>query len=99
MIAVLLIIQTLYLSSCQQNTERDSSDVRFTVANRSAKNFALVIGSPNDLPGVSRDVENVSKMIRESNLGYELITIDYAGKSRILAKGREVPILKHLSVL
>ena len=89
-IAVFLIIQTLSLSSCQQSTERDSSDVRFTVANRSAKNFALVVGSPNDLPGVSRDVENVSKMIRESDLGYELMKIDYAGKSQILTKSREI---------
>jgi hypothetical protein len=90
MMAVFLIIQTLSLSSCQQNLERDSSEVRFTVANRSAKNFALVVGSPNDLPGVSRDVENVSKMIRESNLGYELMKIDYAGKPQILTKGREI---------
>ena len=79
-----------FLVSCQQNSEGDTSGVRFTVAHRSAKNFALVVGSPNDLPGVTRDVENVSKMIRESNLGYELVTINYAGKSQILAKTREI---------
>jgi len=83
-------ICTVFLFSCQQSTDRDASGVRFTVANRSAKNIALVVGSPNDLPGVSRDVENVSKMIRESNLGYELITINYAGKSQILGKAREI---------
>ncbi len=84
------MLLALAVSSCGQQESTHSSAVKFTVADKSAKNIAFVVGSPNDLPGVSRDVQNVSRMIQESNLGYELISINYASKTQILAKAREI---------
>lgn len=80
----------LAVSACGRQETASSSAVKFTVADKTAKNIAFVVGSPNDLPGVSRDVQNVSRMIQESNLGYELISINFATKTQILAKAREI---------
>ena len=64
---MVLVSQAIYLFSCQRNSDRRiTPDARFTVPNRSAKNIALVVGVSNDLPSVIRDVQNVSKMARES---------------------------------
>ncbi len=84
------MLLALAVSSCGQQETTNSSAVKFTVADKTAKNIAFVVGSPNDLPGVSRDVQNVSRMIQESNLGYELISINFATKTQILAKAREI---------
>ena len=84
-----ILASALAVSSCQPAQE-NKSKVRFTVANRNAKNVAFVVGSPNNLPGVTRDVNNVSKMIQESNLGYELVTMNYATSSQILSKAKEI---------
>lgn len=87
---LIVVISTGFTFSCKQAPRDESSRVQFTVANRNAKNIAFVVGSPNDLPGVSRDVQNVSKMIQETKLGYELVSMNYATKSQILSKAREI---------
>jgi hypothetical protein len=86
----LSLLVVLAMSSCAPSVTKESSRAKFTVANKNAKNIAFVVGSPNDLPGVSKDVQNVSKMIQESNLGYELVSINYATKTQILSKAREI---------
>lgn len=87
---LMVVISTGLAFSCKKAPVDESSRVQFTVANRNAKNIALVVGSPNDLPGVSRDVQNVSKMIQETKLGYELVSMNYATKAQILSKAREI---------
>ena len=86
----LSLLVVLAMSSCGSSGTKESSRIKLTVANKNARNIAFVVGSPNDLPGVSKDVQNVTKMIQESGLGYELIVINYATKTQILAKAQEI---------
>lgn len=65
-------------------SHNSNTGLEFTVANRSAKNIALLIGAPNDLPGVRRDIINVGQMLRQSNLGYEVQEINRASRTQIL---------------
>jgi hypothetical protein len=75
---------------CGQNTDDASSRLKIIPADRNAKNVALIIGSPNDLPGVAKDIAEVSKMLRESNLGYEIKVVSPASASQALDAASEV---------
>jgi hypothetical protein len=84
-----LIVCGLALSSCRQ-PDASKSRVKFTVANRNAKNIALIVGAPNGLEGVPRDIVNVTKMFKENDLGYEIAAINNASKNQILSKAQEI---------
>lgn len=67
-----------------------ASRVKFTPSDRNAKNVALIVGSPNDLSGVAKDVVEVSKMIKEADFGYEVVVINDATASQIMSKAEEI---------
>ena len=75
--------------SCKTVTAPTSRQ-KFTVADKDAKNFAIIIGSQNELLGVGRDVENVSKMVTSLDQGYDVHVLNYATKKQILGKADEI---------
>ena len=75
--------------SCRRPAEAPSRE-KFTVADRNSTNIALIVGSPNDLGGVARDVINVSNMIKQNDLGYQVEVINNATRSQILSKAKEI---------
>lgn len=88
-IAICGALVAISIAGCRAPVH-DHSRVKFTVANRNAKNVALVVGSPNNLAGVPKDVINVSNMIRQNDLGYEIQVINNATKSQILGYASEL---------
>ena len=84
-----LMSMVLAVSSCRPNLD-SSSRVKFRPADPNAKNVALIIGAPNDLNGVAKDVQEVSKLIRESNLGYEVTVIPRATASDVMSKAKDL---------
>lgn len=83
-------LSVITLVGCRQNSGDPSSRLRITPADRNAKNVALIIGSPNDLTGVPKDIAEVSKMLKESNLGYEIKVVSPASASQALSAADEV---------
>lgn len=77
------------LSGCSSQTP-ENTGLEFAVANRNAKNIALLVGAPNDLPGVRTDIVNVARMIRQSDLGYEVVELNNASRSQILSAADNV---------
>ena len=75
---------------CGQNSDVPNSRLKITPADRNAKNIALIIGSPNDLTGVAKDVSEIAKMIRESNLGYEVKVVSPASASQVMNAADEI---------
>lgn len=85
--AIMILAWSFY--GCR-NPDTAQSRVKFTVADRNAKNVALIIGSPNDLTGVFADVKNVSALFKQQDLGYEQEVINHATRSQILNKASEI---------
>lgn len=88
--SAVISLSVITLMGCRQNSGDPSSRLRITPADRNAKNVALIIGSPNDLTGVPKDIAEVSKMLKESNLGYEIKVVSPASASQALSAADEV---------
>jgi hypothetical protein len=88
-VLVSIMASMMTLVSCRPNLD-SSSRVKFRPADPNARNVALIVGSPNDLEGVAKDVQEVSKLIRDSQLGYEVSVIPVASASQIMAKAKEL---------
>lgn len=75
--------------SCRPQGEL-SSRVKIAPADRNAKNVAFIVGSPNDLSGVDRDIAEVSAMIKQADFGYEVVVINRATASQVLSNAEEI---------
>ncbi len=87
-----LFISALALTSlwsCRNVSDTNSSG-KIAPADRTAKNVAFIVGSPNDLRGVAKDVEQVTKLIREGDFGYEIVVINNATVDQIMTKAAEI---------
>jgi hypothetical protein len=85
----LMVLATAFMVvSCGQSEA--TSRVKFRPADPTAHNVAFLVGSENDLPGVARDVLEVTKLIQGSKLGYEVVTLNKATKNQILGKAQEI---------
>ena len=78
------------MQACRVSSNQGSSRVKFNPFDRNVKNVALVVGSPNGLEGVPRDVINVSQALKDSKLGYEVVVINNATSDQILSKAQEI---------
>jgi hypothetical protein len=86
-----LFVMSMFVAvtSCRSNME-SASRFKFRPADPNAKNIALIVGSPNDLKGVAKDVNEVSKLIKESDFGYEVTVIPAATVNDIMTKANEL---------
>ena len=85
----LMVLATAFMVvSCGQR--EPTSRVKFRPADPTARNVAFLVGSENDLPGVARDIFEVTKLIQGSKLGYEVVALNKATKSQILSKAQEI---------
>jgi hypothetical protein len=82
-----VLVLAIAVSSCRPHMDV-SSRLKFRPADPNAKNVALIVGAPNDLSGVAKDVQEVSKLLRESNLGYEVTVIPRATVSDVMIKAK-----------
>ncbi len=78
------------VQACRVSSNQGSSRVKFNPFDRNVKNVALVVGSPNGLEGVPRDIQNVSQMLRDPMFGYEVVVINNATADQILSKAQEI---------
>lgn len=62
---VLILAGILVFAACKTVKNAQKSSLHDIIRNRNAKNIALVFGASNGLPGVSSDLINVEKMIKE----------------------------------
>jgi hypothetical protein len=85
-----LVLLMLGLQGCRASSTKDKSRVKFNPFDRNVRNVALVVGSPNDLDGVARDVVNVSQMLKDPMFGYEVVVINNATADQILSKAEEI---------
>jgi hypothetical protein len=90
LLRLVIFLFTITICTNCRPVDQSTSNTKFNVSNRDAKNFALVVGSPNDLRGVVRDVSNVTNWLSQANLGYQVESISYASKAQILSKISEI---------
>ena len=88
--ATILLVSAALLTGACGPVNAPSSRVKFAPADRNAYNVAFIVGSPNDLPGVGRDVREVSNMIKGANFGYNLEVLEHADVGEIMAKASEI---------
>ena len=87
--AIFILLAALTTGACG-TVDSPVSRTKFAPADRSAYNVAFLVGSPNDLPGVKRDVTEVSRLIREGNMGYDVVVLERATVSQVMAKAQEI---------
>jgi Caspase domain len=87
---ILVIGAVLALASCRKSADPSGSRVKFRPFDPNAKNIALIVGAPNDLEGVPKDIKEVSKLIRESGFGYAVVTVPVADVNMVMSKAREI---------
>ncbi len=87
-IYIVLILNILTLVGCGPKTSKSST--RDLAANKNAKNVALIFGAENDLPGVERDVIEVSKLFSNPDFGFQVVTKDRARKADFINESSRV---------
>ena len=87
--AILVLLTALATGACG-SVHTPESRMKFAPADRSAYNVAFLVGSPNDLPGVKRDITEVSRLIREGNMGYDVVALERATVSQVMTKAKEI---------
>lgn len=87
-IKIILVLNVLTFVGC--GPQKSVSKVRDLAANKNAKNIALIFGSETDLPGVERDVLEVSKLFRNPELGFQVVVKDRATKADFITESTRV---------
>ncbi|MCX6124690.1 MAG: caspase family protein, partial [Proteobacteria bacterium] len=67
------IMAITLLNGCGPAPQSNRSQAKDLAADRNARNVALIIGAPNDLGGVNKDVAEVSNMFRSPELGFQVV--------------------------
>ena len=66
------------------------SNLRDLAANKNAKNVALIFGAENDLPGVNKDVTEISKLFSDPTFGFQVSVKDKATSSTMIQESGTV---------
>ena len=69
----LALVAIVLINACGPAPQGNRGQVKDLAADKNARNVALIIGAPNDLGGVNRDVAEVSKMFRNPELGFQVV--------------------------
>jgi hypothetical protein len=77
-----LILLAAVAQGCQPKLQ--TSRLRMAPLDAKADNHALLIGAPNDLKGVPRDLENMSQALSEFAFNYSVTKINEAKRDQIL---------------
>jgi hypothetical protein len=86
---IFVLLAALMTGACG-TVDSPVARTKFAPADKSAYNVAFLVGSPNDLPGVKRDITEVSRLIREGNMGYDVVALERATVSQVMAKAQEI---------
>lgn len=84
------MISLVFLVSCSAPQSTTRSKLRDLAANKNAKNVALIFGAENDLPGVNKDVTELSKLFSNPIFGFQVNLKDRATSTTMIQESARV---------